>query len=126
MSGARGFLSERVNLPLFCPGVLRLKLRFYLVHLIQGGALIEICGTRRINLYPVGITRPYQGPSCIVARAKGLQGGWDQSIRRRLAAMCPNGHSSTLDRHIPLIGLQDSIRSYQFRTAPVGTTPVSK
>ena len=55
MSGARGFLSERVNLPLLLSGVLRLKLRFYLVHLIQGGALIEICGTRRINLYPVGI-----------------------------------------------------------------------
>jgi hypothetical protein len=50
MSGARGFLSERVNLPLLLSGVLRLKLRFYLVHLIQGGALIEICGTRRERL----------------------------------------------------------------------------
>jgi hypothetical protein len=27
-------------------------------HLIQGGALIEVCGTRRINLYPVGIPVP--------------------------------------------------------------------
>ena len=46
MSGARGFLSERVNL-LFCRQAIfdRLKLRFYLVHLIQGGALIE--GMRR-------------------------------------------------------------------------------
>jgi hypothetical protein len=31
MSGARGFLSERVNLPLLLSGILRLKLRFYLV-----------------------------------------------------------------------------------------------
>ena len=54
MSGLAGFSANE----LISPFVVRrssVKLGFYLVHLIQGGALIEICGTRRINLYPVEI-----------------------------------------------------------------------
>jgi hypothetical protein len=68
---------------------------------------------------------PYQGPSYIVARAKGLQGGWDQSTKRRLSANRGYGHTSTLDRNIPFVRVW-ALVFYTFRTAPVGSTPVSR
>jgi hypothetical protein len=48
-----------------------------------------------------------QRPQGLRLWAQGLDG----ESTRRLAAMCPSGHTSTLDRHVPLIGLQDSIRA---------------
>ena len=70
--------------------------------------LSKLCDARRINLYPVGIS-PNQGPSCNIARAEGLQGRWDPSLGRRLAATPPGGHASTLDWYVPLVSLQDSM-----------------
>jgi hypothetical protein len=52
---------------------------------------------------------PNQGPSCNIARAKGLQGRWDPSLGRRLAATPPGGHASTLDWYVPLVSPQDSM-----------------
>ena len=43
---------------------------------------------------------PNQGPSCNIARAEGLQGRWDPSLGRRLAATPPGGHASTLDWYV--------------------------
>ena len=67
---------------------------------------------------------PYQGPSCNGARARGLQGGWDPSTLRHIAATL--GYRS----HIHLgIGMFLSSSSNDFylllRAAPAGTTPVS-
>src|SRR5215831_18077572 len=51
---------------------------------------------RRINLYPVGASTPYQGPSYNGARAQGSKGGWDPSTGRRLSASECYGHTSNL------------------------------
>ena len=69
---------------------------------------------------------PNQGPSCNIARAKGLQGRRDPSLGRHLAATPPGGHASTLDWYVPLVSPQDSCINQPFRTAPVGATPVSR
>ena len=70
---------------------------------------------------------PYQGPSCNVARAQGLQGGWDPSLPRRMAALAHHGHSSTLDRYVALVDIHHSHQRFEvYRTTPVGTWPVSR
>jgi hypothetical protein len=48
-------------------------------------------------------------PHATLRGQKGLQGGWDPSLRRRLAATPPGGHASTLDWYVPLVSLQDSL-----------------
>ena len=48
-----------------CPVVNEVR-NYGFIHVIQGGALKRYTATRRINLYPVGTSPPYQGPSCNV------------------------------------------------------------
>src|SRR4029077_12361010 len=74
-------------------------------------ALCVACGARRTNLYPAGCN-PFQGPSCAL-RGRGLQGGWDHSLPRRLSAMSRPGHTSTLD----LISSFSIV--FVFRSSPV-------
>ena len=125
MLGARGFLSERVNLP-FVVRRSSVEVRFYLVHLIQGGALIEVCGTRRINLYPVGIAPRTKVPH---ASLRGQRGSKEDGTHLLDGVLQPCAQAVT---HPPWIGmflLRSSgfhPCSHQFRTAPVGTMPVSK
>jgi hypothetical protein len=69
---------------------------------------------------------PNQGPSCNIARAEGLQGRWDPSLGRRLAATPPGGHASTLDWYVLSLVFKTPCTNQPFRTAPVGTTPVSR
>ena len=83
-------------------------------------ALCVACGARRTNLYPAGCN-PFQGPSCAL-RGRGLQGGWDHSLPRRLSAMSRSGHTSTLD----LMSFCYRFLRYPLRTAPRGTRPVSR
>src|SRR3984893_12761000 len=44
---------------------------------------------------------PYQAPSCVFARAKGLQGDGTNLDPRRVSAKPAHGHTSTLDSCIP-------------------------
>ena len=64
---------------------------------IQGSPLLNLCDTRRINLYPVGLEPKPRSLMQHCEGRKGLQGGWDPSLRWRLAATPPGGHASTLD-----------------------------
>ena len=50
---------------------------------------------------------PNQGPSCNIARAEGLQGRWDPSLGRRVAATPAGGHHPPWIG-VPLFSLQDS------------------
>jgi hypothetical protein len=84
---------------------------------------LRACGTRRTNLYPAGYD-PFQGPSCAL-RGLGLQGGWDHSLLRRLSAMSESGHTSTLDFISSCYRYLIFVR-HPLRTAPCGTTPVSR
>jgi hypothetical protein len=114
------------NVTAFCVAVdplspLKFPIRF--VQLIQGGALFAmrhsphqlISGRDRI---------PYQGPSCIVARAQGSKGMGPICY----AAYCSPAKTRS---HIHLgngtIVLSSLRRFYLLlRTAPSGTTPVSR
>ena len=51
---------------------------------------------------------------------RGLQGGWDHSLPRRLSAMSRSGHTSTLDL------ISYCCVRHPFKTAPRGTKPVSR
>ena len=84
---------------------------------------LRACGTRRTNLYPAGYN-PSQGPSCAL-RGRGPQGGWDHSLPRRLSAMSRSGHTSTLDFISSFYRYLIFVR-HPLRTAPRGTTPVSR
>jgi hypothetical protein len=89
-------------------------LELHLVRWIKAEPPVFLCDARRINLYPVRI-EPDQGPSCNIARTKGLQGGWDPSLGRRLAATPPGGHASTLGWCMPLSDLYDLMLSSAFQ-----------
>jgi hypothetical protein len=55
----------------------------------------------------------------------GLQGGWDHSRERRIAATLSGDHTSTLDS---VMFLSSSFSEFDqtLRAAPVGTRPVSR
>ena len=82
---------------------------------IQESPLLNLCDTRRINLYPVGLEPKPRSLMQHCEGRKGLQGGWDPSLRRRLAATPPGGHASTLDWYVPLVSLQDSMFKSTFQ-----------
>src|ERR1700756_5719018 len=76
------------------------------------------------QLISVRGSSPYQGPSCTCEGGRGLQGGWDPSEARHLSAMPFHGHTSTLDRCVPLLVPQDLLSGWK-SLAPVAPTPVS-
>ena len=76
---------------------------------------MNLCDTRRINLYPVGLEPKPRSLMQHCEGRKGLQGGWDPSLRRRLAATPPGGHASTLDWYVPLVSLQGSMFKSTFQ-----------
>ena len=88
---------------------------------------MSLCDARRIHLYPVGV-EPV--PRSLMQRCEGrggLQGGWDPSLPRRIAALAHHGHSSTLDRYVALVDIHHSHQRFEvYRTTPVGTWPVSR
>jgi hypothetical protein len=115
------------NVTAFCVAVdyplSALKCRITFGQLIQGGALFAmrhsphrlISGRNRV---------PYQGPlhRC---EGTGAPRGWDPSTGRRIAAMRLTDHTSTLETVHPFC--PHCGRFYLLlRTAPSGTTPVSR
>jgi len=70
---------------------------------IQGGAPCRSYATLAASTYIRSGSSPNQGPSCNIARAEGLQGRWDPSLGRRVAATPPGGRASTLDWYVPLV-----------------------
>src|SRR6516165_7532696 len=57
------------------------------------------------NSYPVG-SCPYQGPSCVTARAKGSKEDGTNLDTRHLSAKSGHGHASTLDSGVSSCLLQ--------------------
>ena len=60
------------------------------------GALKRYTATRRIKLYPVGAAPRTKVPPA-TCEGMGLQGGWDPSTTRRIAAPFRTDHTSTLE-----------------------------
>ena len=60
------------------------------VQVTQGGSPL-LCGTRRINLYPVGGESPVPRSLMQQCEGAGLQGGWDHSTLRRIAVSGTDG-----------------------------------
>jgi hypothetical protein len=87
------------------------------IYVIQGGALKRYTATRRINLYPVG-TAPRTKVPHATCEGMGLQGGWDPSTARRIAAPFRTDHTSTLETAYsfrPLAALLFTLESRAFR-----------
>ena len=81
-----------------------------------------LCGTRRINLYPVG-SKPVPRSLLRQCEGIGLQGGWDPSSVRRIAASArPRSHIRLGISNVPFVVFQRAI----FSMVPSGTTPVSR
>src|SRR5215471_10144960 len=77
------------------------------------GPKLTLCDTRRINLYPVGGQAPTKVPHAPARAEGGLQGGWDPSEARHLSAMPFHGHTSTLDRCVPLLVPHDLLSGWK-------------
>ena len=88
---------------------------------------MTLCDARRIHLYPVGVEPVPRSLMQLCEGRGGLQGGWDPSLPRRIAALAHHGHSSTLDRYVALVDIHHSHQRIEvYRTTPVGTWPVSR
>lgn len=94
-------------------------LELHLVRLIKAEPLCFYATLAASTYIRLGI-EPNQGPSCNIARTKGLQGGWDPSLGRHLAAMPPGGHASTLGWCTPFSDLYDLMLSSAFQNSGRG------
>src|SRR3984893_12490624 len=72
---------------------------------------LRACGTRRTNLYPAGFN-PFQNPSCAL-RGRGLQGGWDLSLPRRVSAL------ARCRSHIHLVSHKLLLSVFDLRSSPL-------
>ena len=101
-------------------------LELHLMRWIQGGAP---CDSMRRSPHQLISGRDRAQPRSLMQHCedgRGLQGGWDPSLRRRLAATPPGGHASTLDWYYFSSVFTTPCSDQPFSAAAVGTTPVSR